>query len=122
MKRSTFLQAGVIAPIGLGLADAMRLRAAAATAPERASTAKACILLYMTGGPSQHETFDPKPDAPDGIRGEYRPIATSVPGIQICELLPRLAQKADRYSIIRSTYPGSDTHRVGVHCNPTRLR
>src|SRR5262245_51434571 len=117
MNRRTFLRAGLLSPVGLGLAEAMYLRAAAG----RVGTAKACILLYMTGGPSQHETFDPKPDAPDGIRGEYRPIATSVPGTQICELLPMLAQQAHRYSILRSVYHGSDTHGVGVHYNLTGL-
>src|SRR6478736_687783 len=120
MKRRTFLQAGLIAPVGLGLARAMRLRAAPATASS--STAKACILLYMTGGLAQHETFDPKPDAPDGIRGEFRPIATRVPGMQICELLPMMSQYADRYAILRSTHHGSDTHGVGVHFNLTGLR
>ena len=87
----------------------------------RAGTAKACILLYMTGGPAQHETFDPKPDAPDGIRGDYRPIATTVPGTQICELLPMMAAQAHRYSILRSVHHGSDTHGVGVHYNLTGM-
>ena len=96
MNRRVFLRAGLLAPIGLGLADAIRLRSVAQAAPQRANSAKACILLYMTGGPAQHETFDPKPNAPEGIRGEFRPIATNVPGIQICEHLPLLAQQAQR--------------------------
>jgi hypothetical protein len=78
------LQAGVLSPLGLGLSQALWLRSTARAA--RAGTAKACILLYMTGGPSQHETFDPKPDAPDGIRGEFMPIATSVPGKPVRDL------------------------------------
>jgi uncharacterized protein (DUF1501 family) len=122
MKRRTFLQAGALAPLGLGLSQALWLRANAQAAPDRLGRAKACILLYMTGGPSQHDTFDPKPDAPEGIRGEYRPIATSVPGIRICEHLPLLAQQAQRYSILRSVWHGSDTHGVGVHYNLTGLR
>src|SRR3954453_19399173 len=117
MKRRTFLQAGLIAPVGLGFADLMRLRAASATAS--GGTAKSCILLYMTGGPAQHETFDPKPDAPVGIRGEFQPVATSVPGMQICERLPMLAQQAQNYAILRSVFHGSDTHGVGVHYNMT---
>ena len=64
MNRRVFLRAGLLAPLGLGLADALRLRSAAQAAPARAGAAKACILLYMTGGPAQHETFDPKPNAP----------------------------------------------------------
>jgi hypothetical protein len=84
--------------------------------------AKALILLYMTGGPAQQETFDPKPNAPEGTRGEFKPTPTNVPGVQICEHLPLLAKQAHRYAIIRSTWHGSDTHGVGVHYNLTGLK
>src|SRR5438132_1668899 len=117
MNRRTFLRAGVLAPLGLTLSQAFWLRSTVQAAPARTGKAKACILLYMTGGPSQHDTFDPKPDAPDGIRGEYKPIATNVTGTRICEHLPMLAQMADRYTIMRSVWHGSDTHGVGVHYN-----
>ena len=63
-----------------------------------------CILLFLVGGPSQLDTWDLKPDAPDTIRGPFRPIATNVPGIQISEHFPRMAQRADRYAIVRSVY------------------
>jgi hypothetical protein len=119
MNRRVFLRAGLLAPIALGLADAMRLRSVAQAGPQRAGSAKACILLYMTGGAAQHETFDPKPNAPEGIRGEFRPIATNVPGTHICELLPMMAQQAHRYSILRSTFHDSNTHGVGVGYNLT---
>ena len=76
----------------------------------------------MTGGPAQQETFDPKPEADTAVRGIYDPIATSVPGIEICELLPMLAKNAHRYSIIRSTYHNSGTHGIGVHYNLTGLK
>src|SRR4051794_37293956 len=122
MNRRSFLRAGLAAPIGLGLGEGLRLRSQARAEPGRRGPAKACILLYMTGGPSQFETFDPKPDAPDGIRGEYRPIATSVPGTHICELLPMLAQRADKYAILRSVHHGSDTHGIGVHYTLTGHR
>ncbi len=122
MNRRLFLQAGLFAPLGLGLGQGMWLQSMARASGGRGGAAKACILLYMTGGPSQHETFDPKPDAPDGIRGEYHPIATSVPGMQICELLPMMSQQAHRYAVLRSVYHGSDTHGVGVHYNFTGLR
>src|SRR5271154_2103643 len=102
MNRRTFLQAGVLSPLGLGLSQALWLRSKAQAA-NRGGSAKACILLFMTGGPGQQETFDPKPDAPEGTRGEFKPIATSVPGVQICEHLPMLARLADKYAIIRST-------------------
>ncbi len=95
---------------------------AQADTPARGKSGRSLILLYMTGGPAQQETFDPKPDAPDSTRGEFKPIATSVPGIQICEHLPLIAKQAHRYAIIRSTWHGSDTHGVGVHYNLTGLK
>src|SRR3954462_1559665 len=119
MKRRTFLHAGVLSPLGFGLRQALWLGSPARAAPARVGRGKACILLYMTGGPSQHETFDPKPNAPYGIRGEFGPIATSVPGTQICELLPMMSQQAHRYSIIRTTFHDSNTHGVGVGYNLT---
>ena len=89
--RRTFLQAGTLAGLGLGLGSVASARPLKPTAPG-GSRAKACILLFATGGPSQHDTFDPKPDADSSVRGEFDPIATNVPGIQICEHLPRLAR------------------------------
>ena len=59
-------------------------------------------MIYLPGGPTQHETFDPKPNAPIEIRGAYRPIGTRVPGIQYCELLPNLSKISDRFSVIRT--------------------
>ncbi len=82
-----------------------RCSAAASNAGKRTpgfGRAKSVLLVYTSGGQSQLETWDPKPEAPDGIRGEFRPIATAVPGTIISEHLPRLAALADRYSIIRS--------------------
>jgi hypothetical protein len=115
-SRRTLLR---IAPLSL-----LGLAAPANASESRATGAKgkSLILLYMTGGPAQQETFDPKPDAPEGTRGEFKPTNTSVPGIQICEHLPLLAKQAHRYAIIRSTWHGSDTHGVGVHYNLTGLK
>jgi hypothetical protein len=84
----------------------------------------------MWGGPSQHETFDLKPDAPDGIRGAFRPVATKVPGIRICEHLPRLAGMADRYAILRSVTHTGVNHGTSayhmltghIHATPGTLR
>lgn len=104
----------------LGLGDLQRLAAGERGTGE--VSGKACILLYMTGGPAQQETFDPKPDAPQETRGEFKPTSTSVPGIQICEHLPMMAKLAHQYAIIRSTWHGSDTHGVGVHYNLTGLK
>ena len=72
--------------------------------------AKNVIFLWLQGGPPQHETFDPKPEAPAEIRGEFNPIATNVPGIQICELLPRTAAIVDKLAIVRSLCTHSDLH------------
>ncbi len=113
VSRRTLLGVGPLALFGLGRASA---------APRTAAKGRALILLYMTGGPAQQETFDPKPDAPEGTRGEFKPTATSVPGVQICEHLPLLAKQAHRYAIVRSTWHGSDTHGVGVHYNLTGLK
>ncbi|HMF14953.1 MAG TPA: DUF1501 domain-containing protein, partial [Gemmataceae bacterium] len=70
------------------------------------------IFLWLQGGPPQHETFDPKPDAPVDIRGPFRPIATNVPGIRYCELLPRTARHADKLAVIRSLSTRDDNHDV----------
>jgi hypothetical protein len=119
-QRRAFLQAGAVSALGLALPDLFRARAAA---PGRLNgQAKACILLYMTGGPAQQETFDPKPDAPTGTRGEFAPIATSVNGVQICEHLPKMAKLMHHCAVFRSVWHGSDTHGVGVHYNLTGLK
>lgn len=117
ISRRDCLQVGGSA-LGLGLAQLLETQAAQAAAPHR-PTARSCIVLYMIGGPAQHETFDMKPDAEEGVRGEFAPIATSVPGTQICEYLPRLAKLADRYALIRSVHHDATFHGAGVHYNLT---
>ncbi len=72
--------------------------------------AKNLLFLFLAGGPSQYETFDPKPDAPVEVRGIFKPIATNVPGIRICELLPRTARIADKLCIVRSMSTGDPNH------------
>ncbi len=86
--------------------------AALGQAPQASSfgRAKSVIYLYMSGGPSQYETFDPKPDAPAEIRGSFSPISTNVPGTQICELLPRTATMVDRLAIVRSFSTDDPNH------------
>lgn len=121
MKRRTFLQVGSLATLGLGLPELLMAREKGQVV-KSGGRAKSCILLFGTGGPAQQETFDPKPDANSDVRGEYDPIDTNVPGMQICELLPKMAKTAHRYSIIRSTYHKSGTHGVGVHYNMTGLK
>jgi len=121
LDRRTLLHAGCLSALGLGLPELLRARQAG-RGPAGFGRAKSCILLFATGGPSQHDTFDPKPEAADEVRGEFQPIDTSVPGIRICEHLPQLARQAHRYAVIRSTYHGSNTHGVGVHYNLSGLK
>ena len=119
-RRRTLLQAGVLSTFGLTLPDLLQSRQAASAAPG-GGRATSCILLYMTGGPAQQETFDVKTSANDGYRGEFSSIPTTVPGLDVCEHLPLLAASAHRYSVIRSTFHNSGTHGVGVHYNLTGL-
>lgn len=107
LNRRQLLHAGALGAFGLSLPQLFRAQAAS-----RPSKVKSCIIIFAFGGPAQQETLDMKPDAPEQVRGEFKPIATNVPGVQICEHLPRLATMADKYSIIRSA-----THKFRVH-NP----
>src|SRR4051794_10167916 len=92
ISRRTAVQAGALGLLGLGMNHLSALRAAPSPAQRSAGgTAQACIYIFLSGGLSQHESFDPKPSAPDGVRGEFAPIATRTPGIEICEHLPGLA-------------------------------
>src|SRR5881296_1478783 len=89
LTRRDFLHVGGLGALGLGLSDALRLQQAQAASSDRTfGKAKACILLFPYGSPPQHETFDPKPNAPAEIQGELKDIATNVPGLHIGELLP----------------------------------
>src|SRR5919197_1247675 len=103
--RRELLQAGGLGLFGAGLADLMRLEAEARPAVARnRARARAVVFIFQSGGPSQFETWDPKPDAPSEIRGEYGTIATRLPGVRFCEYLPRLAARADRFAIVRTMH------------------
>jgi len=108
---------GGLAALGLGVGDLeMRLAQAHASGlPLRAKPAKACIFLFMWGGPSQLETFDLKPDAPAEVRGDFKPISTKVPGIQICEHFTGLASHTDKLAIIRSLTHDDPAHLSSGH-------
>ena len=113
MGRRQFLRAGVAGLGVLGLADLLRLRAqATATGSPRRDTA--CIFVWLDGGPSHLETYDLKPEAPAEYRGLFLPIRTKVPGIDVCELLPRHAQVADKFTLIRSCSHGEADHARGA--------
>lgn len=120
--RRTLLRAGSLAGLGLSLPALLSSRQPARAATGSGGRAKSCILLYMTGGPAQQETFDMKPEANVGYRGDFVPIDSTVPGFQVCEHLPLLARQAHQFSVIRSTYHNSNTHGVGVHYNLTGLK
>ncbi|HQU43333.1 MAG TPA: DUF1501 domain-containing protein, partial [Pirellulales bacterium] len=107
--RREFLRLGTLALGGLGLSDILLARAAAGQAPLDTSV----ILFWMWGGPSQLETYDLKPDAPSEYRGPFRPIATNVPGLDICELFPRQARLADKFSLVRSLHHEMSSHNDG---------
>ncbi|MDB5313702.1 MAG: hypothetical protein JWO38_7904 [Gemmataceae bacterium] len=100
LSRRDFLHAGAISPLGLTLSAFERAKAAAAVKDGDVN----CIMLFLVGGPSQIDTFDPKPKAPAEIRGPFSPIRTNVPGIEISEIFPKLATHADKFSLIRSVY------------------
>jgi hypothetical protein len=106
LGRRRLLQAGVLPLLGL---DLPRLLAAEERGPTRE---KSCIVIYQYGGLSQIDSWDPKPDGPSEIRGPYKPIATSVPGFHVGELMPRLATMADKYCVIRSMSHGVPVHDV----------
>src|SRR5437870_2207776 len=114
MGRREFLRAGSLGLFGLGLPELLKARAAASPAAGR-PRAKACIVLFMWGGPAHQDTWDMKPDAPAEYRGEFRPIATRVPGIRICEHLPRLARHTDKLALIRSMTHGDVNHTTATH-------
>ena len=119
--RREFIQVGFSGLLGLGLSDLVAGRAARrpATADRVARPtpprAKSVILVFLTGGLSHLDSFDMKPDAPVGIRGEFKPVATNVPGIQFCEHLPQLAARADRLAIVRSLSHAYTNHLNATH-------
>jgi hypothetical protein len=118
INRREFLRVGGLSFTGLMLSDWLRGRAVASGRRPAAGSfgkAKSCIVIFNYGGPSHLETFDLKPDAPAEIRGEFRPIATRVPGVTISEHLPRLARVADLYTIVRSVNHIDNDHAVGTY-------
>ena len=115
MQRRNCLKLGVAGLAG-GFTGLLRLREACAAHPVPGMKKPSnCILIWMDGGPTHFETFDPKPEAPVEIRGEFRPIETNVAGIRICEHLPKLASIAHKYAIIRSVCHNQGNHGAGNH-------
>src|SRR5262245_18703006 len=109
LNRREFLHAGALALGGLTLADVQRARAEKGTAAETS-----VIFLHLLGGPSHLETYDLKPGAPVEYRSVFKPIATSVGGIQICEHLPLHARVADKLALVRSCHHTMAAHKIGT--------
>lgn len=111
LTRRELLRVGGLSLLGLTASDLARLRALpAATAAAEWRRSNSCVFLFLFGGPSHIDLWDMKPDAPEQIRGAFKPGATKVPGIRLCEHLPRLAGVMDRVCLLRSM-----THRMNVH-------
>ncbi len=107
-----------LASTGVGASSLLSvdwLRAAATTPPVSTPRAKSVILIFNCGAPSHIDLWDPKPHAPDNVRGPYRPIETNVPGIYVSELLPQLARHADKLAIVRSVHHRHSSHNSGMH-------
>ena len=112
VSRRVVLEAGALGLVGLGSNHLAGLRAAASPAKPK-PRANACIYIFLSGGLAQHESFDLKPNAPAEIRGEFNPIATATPGIEICEHLPRLAACSKHWALVRSLSHWSNSHTDG---------
>jgi hypothetical protein len=108
-SRRDFLRAGTVGALGLTLSDrlACPMKARTTSLP-----ARSVIVLWLWGGPSHLDTFDMKPNAPIEYRGPFEPIKTAVPGIEICELLPGLALRADKFALLRAMHHESNDHGI----------
>jgi hypothetical protein len=115
ISRREMFRVGGLAFTGLALPGLFRARASAAPIKGTFGRAKACIVVFNYGGPSHLDLWDLKPDAPKEIRGEFKPLPTSVNGMQICEHLPKLARMADRYAIVRSVTHNDNDHAIGAY-------
>ncbi|MFM7161839.1 MAG: DUF1501 domain-containing protein [Planctomycetaceae bacterium] len=112
LHRRAALQAGTLGLLHLGLGDLASLGTLGATT-DRSRHRKSCIYIFLSGGLGQHDSFDMKPNAPAEIRGEFRPIATRTPGLQIVEHLPKLAQRSQHWALLRSLTHNTNSHSDG---------
>src|SRR5947199_4549665 len=109
INRRTLLQIGALAGSGLSLAGLER-----ASAGEAAPGIRSCILIFYYGGPSHLDTWDMKPNAPAEVRGEFRPIATNVPGIHVSEHMPHSARVVDRLAVVRGLHHPMTNHNAAA--------
>jgi hypothetical protein len=115
VSRRDFLKLGLGGTLGVGLTDLLQLRASAAAPASRAGKNVNCIMIWLDGGPSHYETFDPKPDAPAEIRGKFSTIPTCVPGVHFSEAVPQLAKTFDKFTVMRSICHSDPNHGGGNH-------
>src|SRR4051812_16505767 len=113
VSRRDFLRVGAIAGVGLSLPNILHAQSAANS--RAAARARSVILVYLGGGLSHHDSFDLKPDAPEEIRGPYRPIATNVPGTLISERLPLFSRIMDKVALVRSGAHNNDHHETATN-------
>jgi hypothetical protein len=111
LSRRSFLSAGALGLVGLTFGDVLRLQAEHSPVAKKLSC-KAVIMVYLPGGPPHQDMYDMKPNAPVEVRGEFKPIRTNVPGMEICELMPQQAQIADQFSIVRGIKFANPNHLV----------
>jgi len=114
VNRRQLMQMGGLGLLGVSAADVGCLRASAEGSPQAGRVPKKVVYIFLSGGPPQHETFDPKPEAPQTVRGEFGAIATKTPGMFLCEHLPLLAQRSDKFALLRSLHHRSNDHIAGT--------
>ena len=115
VSRRDFLQVGALGALGLALPDLLMAQTQAPSAGQHEARAQSVILVYLGGGLSHHDSFDLKPDQPEEIRGNYHPTDTNVPGLQISNMLPHLAQCMDKVALIRSGAHNNDHHETATN-------
>src|SRR5438105_11891054 len=121
LTRRNMLQVGAVGALNLALPQVLAAGERAAR-NGRAASADSCILVFLNGGPSHLDMWDMKPDLPMELRSEFRPIATSVPGIQVCEYLPRLARLMSHCALVRSVHHDQVAHAPAVYTALTGVR
>ncbi len=116
LSRRSFLRIGSLGLGGFSLARLLRAESLhSPSQTDQRSSEKSVIMIYLPGGPTQHETFDPKPNAPQEIRGSYQALQTSVPGVHFCELLPKLSRITDKFAVVR-TLTGMQNRHESFQC------
>src|SRR5262249_46053016 len=111
-NRRSFMGLAGLSALGAFWTDWQRASAGIAS---RKAKAKSVIMIFNAGAPSHVDLWDPKPDAPENVRGLFQPIATSIPGLRVTELLPRLARQADKFSVVRTVHHSHTQHNSGMY-------